>query len=137
MFNKLKEECGVFGIYTMEPKEEIIGQLCVGLSALQHRGEESAGIAINEDGIIHVHKDIGHVSEVFTAEEQTKMPQGKMGIGHVRYSTTGVSKKENAQPMVVRHKKGNLAIAHNGNLTNAVELKKNYIPSINTSYVFF
>ena len=124
MFNKLKEECGVFGIYTMNPKEEIIGQLCVGLSALQHRGEESAGIAINEDGIIHVHKDIGHVSEVFTAEEQAKMPQGKMGIGHVRYSTTGVSKKKNAQPMCVRHKKGNLAIVHNGNLVNAVELKR-------------
>lgn len=81
-------------------------------------------MAINEDGIIHFHKDVGLVSEVFTKEVQRDMPQGKMAIGHVRYSTTGVSKKENAQPMVVRHKKGNLAIVHNGNLTNAVELKK-------------
>lgn len=124
MFNKLKEECGIFGIYSKESKEELIGTTCIGLSALQHRGEESCGIAINEDGIIHFHKDIGLVSKVFTKEIQETMPEGKMAIGHVRYSTTGVSKKENAQPMVVRHKKGNLAIVHNGNLTNAVELKK-------------
>ena len=124
MFNKLKEECGVFGIYTREEKEDLIGQVCVGLSGLQHRGEESCGVAINKDGIIRFHKDIGLVSEVFTPEVQRSMPQGKMAIGHVRYSTTGESKKENAQPMVVRHKKGNLAVVHNGNLTNAVELKK-------------
>ncbi len=124
MFKKLKEECGIFGIYSKESKEDIIGQICIGLSALQHRGEESCGVAINEDGIIHFHKDIGLVSEVFTKEVQRSMPQGKMGIGHVRYSTTGDAKKENAQPMVVRHKKGNLAIVHNGNLTNAVELKR-------------
>ena len=124
MFDELKEECGVFGIYAKEAKEDLIGQVCVGLSALQHRGEESCGVAINEDGIIHFHKDVGLVSEVFTKEVQREMPQGKMAIGHVRYSTTGESKKENAQPMVVRHKKGNLAIVHNGNLTNAVELKK-------------
>lgn len=124
MFNKLKEECGIFGIYTKESKEELTPKVCIGLSALQHRGEESCGIAINEDGIIQFHKDIGLVSEVFTKEVQAAMPCGKMAIGHVRYSTTGVSKKENAQPMVVRHKKGNLAVVHNGNLTNAVELKK-------------
>ena len=86
--------------------------------------KKAVGVAINEDGIIHFHKDVGLVSEVFTKEVQTSMPQGKMAIGHVRYSTTGTSKKENAQPMVVRHKKGNLAIVHNGNLTNAVELKR-------------
>lgn len=124
MFKKVKEECGVFGIYAKEAKEELIGQVCLGLSALQHRGEESCGVAINEDGIIHFHKDVGLVSEVFTKEVQASMPQGKMAIGHVRYSTTGASKKENAQPMVVRHKKGNLAVVHNGNLTNAVELKR-------------
>ncbi len=124
MFDKVKEECGVFGIYSKEAKEDLIGHVCVGLSALQHRGEESCGVAINEDGIIHFHKDVGLVSEVFTKEVQTSMPQGKMAIGHVRYSTTGASKKENAQPMVVRHKKGNLAVAHNGNITNAVELKR-------------
>ncbi len=124
MFDKVKEECGVFGIYSKEAKEDLIGQVCVGLSGLQHRGEESCGVAINTDGVIHFHKDVGLVSEVFTKEVQQDMPQGKMAIGHVRYSTTGVSKKENAQPMVVRHKKGNLAIVHNGNLTNAVELKR-------------
>ncbi len=124
MLDEIKEECGVFGIYAKTSKEELIGQVCVGLSALQHRGEESCGVAINEDGIIHFHKDVGLVSEVFTKEVQRSMPEGKMAIGHVRYSTTGGSKKENAQPMVVRHKKGNLAIVHNGNITNAVELKR-------------
>lgn len=124
MFNKIKEECGVFGIYTKAEKEELIGQVCIGLSGLQHRGEESCGVAINSNGVIHFHKDIGLVSEVFTKEVQSTLPEGKMAIGHVRYSTTGVSKKENAQPMVVRHKKGNLAVVHNGNITNAVELKR-------------
>ncbi len=124
MFEKIKEECGIFGIYAKETKEDLIGQVCIGLAGLQHRGEESCGVAINEDGIIHFHKDVGLVSEVFTKEVQASMPEGKMAIGHVRYSTTGVSKKENAQPMVIRHKKGNLAIVHNGNLTNAVELKR-------------
>ena len=124
MFKKLKEECGIFGIYSKEDKEELVGKICVGLSALQHRGEESCGIAINSDRIIHFHKDIGLVSEVFTQQVQESLPEGKMGIGHVRYSTTGVSKRSNAQPMVIRHKKGNLAVVHNGNLTNAVELKR-------------
>ena len=124
MFDEIKEECGIFGIYTKEKKEDLVGTVCVGLTALQHRGEESCGIAINEDGIIHFHKDVGLVSDVFTKHIQETLPEGKMAIGHVRYSTTGVSKKENAQPMVVRHKKGNLAIAHNGNITNALELKR-------------
>ncbi len=124
MFDKVKEECGIFGIYAKGTKEDLIGQVCIGLAGLQHRGEESCGVAINQDGIIHYHKDVGLVSEVFTKQVQDSMPEGKMAIGHVRYSTTGVSKKENAQPMVVRHKKGNLAVVHNGNLTNAVELKK-------------
>ncbi len=124
MFNKIKEECGIFGIYSKDSKAELAGRICIGLSALQHRGEESCGIAINEDGIINFHKDIGLVSDVFTGEVLRKMPEGKMGIGHVRYSTTGVSKKENAQPMVVRHKKGNLAIVHNGNITNAYRLRE-------------
>ncbi len=124
MFKKLKEECGIFGIYSNEAKENLTGHVCIGLSALQHRGEESCGIAVNEDGIIHYHKDVGLVSEVFTKHVQDTLPEGKMAIGHVRYSTTGFSRKENAQPMVVRHKKGNLAVVHNGNLTNAVELKR-------------
>lgn len=124
MFKKLKEECGIFGIYSKEEKEELVGKICIGLSALQHRGEESCGIAINEDRVIHFHKDIGLVSEVFTKHVQETLPEGKMGIGHVRYSTTGASRRCNAQPMVIRHKKGDLAVVHNGNLTNAVELKR-------------
>ena len=124
MFNKLKEECGIFGIYTKEEQKELTSITCIGLSALQQRGEESCGIAINKDKNIYYHKDIGLVSDVFSKQVQDSLPEGKMAIGHVRYSTTGISKKENAQPMVVRHKKGNLAIVHNGNLTNAVELKK-------------
>ena len=121
---KIKEECGIYGIYGINNKEDVVTPVCVGLSGLQHRGEESCGIAVNEDGVIHFHKDLGLVSEVFTKQIQNSLPTGKMAIGHVRYSTTGVSKKENAQPMVVRHKKGNLAIVHNGNLTNALELKR-------------
>ncbi len=125
VFGKIKEECGVFGIYAKESKEDLAGRICVGLSALQHRGEESCGIAINEDGIIQFHKDIGRVSDVFTEEIVRKLPQGKMALGHVRYSTTGASKVVNSQPMVVRHKKGNLAVIHNGNITNAQEIREN------------
>lgn len=94
MINKIKEECGVFGIYSKELEVDLARRICVGLSALQHRGEESCGIAINENGNIHFHKDIGLVSDVFTEEVIRKMPEGKMAIGHVRYSTTGKSKKE-------------------------------------------
>ncbi len=121
---KIKEECGIYGIYGMKDNEDVVTPVCVGLSGLQHRGEESCGIAVNKNGIIHFHKDLGLVSEVFTKHIQNSLPTGKMAIGHVRYSTTGVSKKENAQPMVVRHKKGNLAIVHNGNIINALELKR-------------
>ena len=124
MFRKLKEECGIFGIYSKNTKEKLAYTVGAGLSTLQHRGEESCGIAVNCDGIIDCHKDRGLVSEVFTEHILDTMPEGKMAIGHVRYSTTGSDKKENAQPIVVRHKKGNLAVVHNGNLTNAVELKK-------------
>ncbi len=95
-----------------------------GLSALQHRGEESCGIAINREGIISYRKDLGLVSKVFPKHELEALPEGKMGIGHVRYSTTGEARKENAQPMVIRHKKGNLAVVHNGNLINAYDLRK-------------
>lgn len=124
MFNKLKEECGIFGIYSMENEQELASTTCVGLTALQHRGEESCGIAINSGGIITYHKDIGLVSDVFKQHVVESMPQGKMAIGHVRYSTTGSPKKENAQPIVTRYAKGNLGIVHNGNLINAIDLKE-------------
>lgn len=123
MLDKIKEECGVYGIYTMKSKEVLAPIISVGLSALQHRGEESCGIAINKDGIISYRKELGLVSKVFPKHKLDELPEGKMGIGHNRYSTTGEARKENAQPMVVRHKKGNLAVVHNGNLTNAAELR--------------
>ena len=123
MFNKIKEECGIFGVYSKKP-EKLAYLTCVGLSALQHRGEESCGIAVNTDGVISYHKQPGLVSEVFTNEVLDKLPEGNMSIGHVRYSTKQTAKKENAQPIVIRHKKGNLAVAHNGNVTNAIELKQ-------------
>ncbi len=124
MFDKLKEECGIFGMYSYNDEENLVLPMCFGLSGLQHRGEESCGIAVNNYGLIHTYKDIGLVSDVFTKEVLEKIPKGKMAIGHVRYSTTGNDNKVNAQPMFVRHKNGNLAIVHNGNLTNAAELKK-------------
>ncbi len=124
MFNKLKEECGVFGIYSKEDREVLSFTTAVGLSALQHRGEESCGIAINDGGIIVNYKDVGLVNSVFKPHILEQLPTGKMSIGHVRYSTTGEPKKENAQPMVIRHAKGNLAVVHNGNLTNAYELRE-------------
>lgn len=123
MFDKLREECGVYGIYSMNARDSLAQIIDIGLSALQHRGEESCGIAINRDGIITYRKDLGLVSKVFPKHVINELPEGKMGIGHNRYSTTGEAKKENAQPMVVRHKKGNLAVVHNGNLTNAPELR--------------
>ena len=86
--------------------------------------KRAAGIAVNTDGVISYHKDQGLVSEVFTNEVLDNLPEGNISIGHVRYSTTGGAKKENAQPIVIRHKKGNLAVAHNGNITNALELKQ-------------
>lgn len=125
MLEELKEECGVYGIYSAEPKKKIAYTIAAGLQTLQHRGEESCGIAINDEGLITCYKDKGLVSEVFTEKLiEEKLPSGKMGIGHVRYSTTGSDRKINAQPIAVRHKKGNLAVVHNGNLTNAVELKR-------------
>ena len=97
---KIKEECGIYGIYGIENNEDVVTPVCVGLSGLQHRGEESCGIAVNEDGVIHFHKDLGLVSDVFTKHIQNSLPTGKMAIGHVRYSTTGESRKENAQPQL-------------------------------------
>lgn len=124
MFNKLKEECGVFGMYSKKKEENLGYYTCIGLSSLQHRGEESCGIAINQGGLISCHKDVGLVADVFKQKIVDELPLGKIAVGHVRYSTTGAPKKENAQPIVIRYAKGNLAVVHNGNLTNAVELRE-------------
>ena len=123
MLSKIKEECGIFGIYSMENSEELAPITCIGLSCLQHRGEESCGIAINDGGLVFCEKDLGLVSDVFKPERLAKLPKGKISIGHVRYSTTGAPRVENAQPIVKRYAKGNICVVHNGNLTNTEELR--------------
>lgn len=119
--DKPKEECGVFGIYA--PDQEVARLTYYGLYALQHRGQESAGIAVSDGRNISVHKGMGLVSEVFSDSIVDRL-KGKMAIGHVRYSTTGSSLLSNAQPLVVHYQKGMMALAHNGNLTNALELRE-------------
>ena len=114
------EECGVFGIYsdgTVNPAYAAYN----GLLALQHRGQESCGIAVSDRGVISYSKDMGLVTEAFNHKILDSLT-GQMAVGHVRYSTSGASVRENAQPLVMRYIKGTLAIAHNGNLTNAYEL---------------
>ena len=119
MFDKLHEECGVFAIYG-HPEAANLAYL--GLYALQHRGQESAGIASSNGREIFVHKDMGHVADIFTPEALASVP-GKMAIGHTRYSTAGDTVLRNAQPFSVSCNKGNIAVAHNGNITNAKELR--------------
>ena len=123
---KLKEECCVFGILHSEQKD-VSKYIYYGLSALQHRGQESAGIAVCDTngpkGNISYHKDMGLVSEVFRPDTLLSL-HGDMGIGHVRYSTTGGSCKENAQPLVLNYLKGTLALVHNGNITNTDKLRE-------------
>jgi amidophosphoribosyltransferase len=120
-FGKLHEECGVFGIFSNDG-HDVARTTYYGLYALQHRGQESAGIAVNDSGVIVHHKDMGLVPEVFN-EVVLNHLKGHIAIGHVRYSTTGGSLRENAQPMVVKYRNGQLALAHNGNLVNAAELR--------------
>ncbi|MGY0372359.1 amidophosphoribosyltransferase [Clostridium sp. JNZ J1-5] len=115
--DKFKEECGVFGVYS-KSKLDVTTLTYYGLYALQHRGQESAGIAVADGKKLICHKDMGLVSDVFEESVLTSMV-GKAAIGHVRYSTTGSSKAENAQPIVSQFKLGSIAIAHNGNLVNA------------------
>ncbi|HBT91443.1 MAG TPA: amidophosphoribosyltransferase, partial [Ruminococcaceae bacterium] len=114
------EECGVFGIYSDGSADPAYAAYN-GLLALQHRGQESCGIAVNDRGVISYSKGMGLVTEVFSHETLDRL-KGQMAVGHVRYSTSGASVRENAQPLVMRYVKGTLAIAHNGNLTNAHEL---------------
>jgi len=120
--DKLKEECGVFGIYAKE-ECDVASITYYGLYALQHRGQESAGIAVTNGKDIDCYKAMGLVSEVFSQESIEKL-KGKAAIGHVRYSTTGSSNVINAQPIVGRSKLGSIAIAHNGNLVNAEVIRE-------------
>ena len=126
IFGKLHEECGVFGIYMRDDSADVVNITHHALYALQHRGQESCGIAVNDDGVITGHMDTGLLSEVFTEDILRKLPRGRMAIGHCRYGTTGGQSRENAQPLVIRHIKGGMALAHNGNLTNAAELRESF-----------
>lgn len=118
----LREECGVFGVISSETAD-VAALSYYGLYALQHRGQESCGIVINDDGVFSSHKDLGLVSQVFSQDILSRLPKGNMAVGHVRYGTTGGSSRKNCQPIEVNHQKGNLAIAHNGNLSNAADLR--------------
>lgn len=124
--DELHEECGVFGMYDFDGGD-VASTIYYGLFALQHRGQESCGIAVGETngpkGKVTSHKGMGLVNEVFTEENLVPM-HGDIGVGHVRYSTAGASTRENAQPLVLNYVKGTLALAHNGNLINAMELRK-------------
>ena len=123
--DELHEECGVFGMYDFDGND-VASTIYYGLFALQHRGQECCGIAVSETngpkGKVTSHKGMGLVNEVFTQENLEPM-KGDIGVGHVRYSTAGASTRENAQPLVLNYVKGTLALAHNGNLINAKELR--------------
>lgn len=114
---------GVFGIIGNE-KTNVASSVYYGLYALQHRGQESCGISVNDDGVFHTHKDSGLVNDVFTSSVLNSLGQGTMAIGHVRYGTLGTKARVNAEPLVVNHTKGHLAIATNGRLVNGSVLKQ-------------
>ena len=116
-----KEECGVIGVYS--PDTDAARIAFFGLFALQHRGQESAGIAVSDGGRVRMHKDMGLVNQVFTPEVLASLP-GHMSVGHTRYSTTGASVLRNAQPVYCQSLVGEIAVAHNGNLINTKELRE-------------
>src|SRR6202047_5632032 len=115
-----RDHCGVFGIFG-HPEASKMAYL--GLYALQHRGQESAGIASTDGANVHVHKSLGHVQEIFTPDVIAQLP-GAAAIGHTRYSTAGDNSLMNAQPVVIDCHQGKLALGHNGNLTNALEVRR-------------
>jgi amidophosphoribosyltransferase len=119
--DRLKEECGVLGVFT--PEQEAARVAFFGLFALQHRGQESAGIAVSDGAQVRMHKDMGLVNQVFDGEILQSLP-GHMAVGHTRYSTTGASVLRNAQPVYCQSLVGDIAVAHNGNLINAKELRE-------------
>ncbi len=120
---KLGEECGVFGVYSPEVYNVAL-MTYYGLFALQHRGQESCGIVVNDDGLFTTYKDVGLVNDVFTPERLKSLGNGTICVGHDRYGTTGGNDRSNAQPIVVNHIKGRMALAHNGNLVNSHELRR-------------
>ena len=119
----IHEECGVFGVCS-EKSQDVASLAYYGLYALQHRGQEGCGIVVNDDGVFASHKGLGLVSEVFNRDEMKKFPAGTIAVGHARYGTTGGNNLNNCQPIQVNHLKGKLAVAHNGNLSNALPLRR-------------
>ncbi len=119
----LREECGVFGVFSPTTCA-VADTTYYGLFALQHRGQESCGIVVNDDGVFTSYKDVGLVNDVFTPENLARLGEGNIAVGHVRYGTTGGNDRSNAQPIVVNHVKGRMALAHNGNLVNSGELRR-------------
>ena len=122
MMGKIHEECGVFGLWS-EHAADLVSLTYCGLFALQHRGQESAGIVVSDDGVLCACRDVGLVSEVFPQERLLSLGQGNIAVGHVRYATTGADQKQNVQPLLINHHKGRMALCHNGNLVNAYELR--------------
>lgn len=122
MGREIREECGVFGIFA-NGRTDVVASAYYALYALQHRGQESCGIVVNDDGVFNTYKDTGLVSEVFRPSVLEQLGEGNMAVGHVRYGTTGGNGRLNAQPIVVNHIKGRMALAHNGNLVNSFELR--------------
>lgn len=120
--NNIHEECGVFGIYSGKTAD-LASLAYYALFALQHRGQESAGIAVNDDGVFRAVKGEGLVSEVFGDEKLYSLGEGNIAVGHVRYATTGEGQSQNIQPLLVNHHKGRMALCHNGNLSNSFELR--------------
>ena len=125
---KIHEECGVFGIYAnIEGADRNLADTCYyGLFALQHRGQESCGIVVNDGGEFRTYKDVGLVEQVFRPRHLAYLGQGNMAVAHCRYGTTGSSERDNSQPIVVNHVRGKLVLAHNGNLANSRELRNEF-----------
>ncbi len=120
--SNIHEECGVFGIFSTETTD-VASMTYYGLYALQHRGQESCGIVVGDEGLFRSYKDSGQVDSVFTHRILDELGEGQMAVGHVRYGTADTKGRHNAQPIVVNHIKGRMALAHNGNVVNSYELR--------------
>ena len=123
MFDQIHEECGVFGVYSPESTTSVVGDTYMALYALQHRGQQSCGIAVNDDGIIRSYRDLGLVPDTFNQRVLSDLGSGRMAVGHVLYGASNPERAD-AQPLVVRHIKGSMALAFYGALVNALELKE-------------
>jgi len=126
MGDSLREECGVFGVFSNTPELDVAAAAYQGLFALQHRGQQSCGIYVSDRGVPTGYKAKGLVNDVFTKEALRGLGPGQMAVGHVRYGSAQSNRARNAQPMHVNHSNGSLVVAHNGNIINAGELRRQY-----------